>query len=163
MRCDEVQEKLNAYYDGEVKPEVRMKIEEHLRGCPECRQVQDSLKQLGQLLNRISIPPVPEELAMKIMTKAGSVLTGSPPDLYSSRRIVTWWQSVSPAARTAAAAVILLGLGLGLLTGRDICQNHAQIASPSTLDGLDYLTEAPTGSLPEVYLRLTAEKSTGRK
>jgi anti-sigma factor RsiW len=38
LRCDEVLGRLSDYMDGEVSPEDRSRIEEHLKGCDRCER-----------------------------------------------------------------------------------------------------------------------------
>ena len=72
----------------------------------------------------------------------------------------------SRAARlAAAAAVLVMGLAIGVLMGRDTWQSpgiqpvgKSQMAQvePITIYNLDYLTDAPKGSLADAYLTLVS-------
>jgi hypothetical protein len=77
------------------------------------------------------------------------------------------WRIISrqPITDIAAAAVLVLGLAIGILMGLDTWQNQAiqspgksQIAQaePTSLYNLDYLNNAPKGSLADAYLTLVS-------
>ncbi len=76
----------------------------------------------------------------------------------------------SGAMNLAAAAVLVMGLAIGALMGRDTWQSpgvqsggKSQMAQvePTAIYNLDYLTDAPKGSLADAYLTLVS--ATNRK
>ena len=71
----------------------------------------------------------------------------------------------SRAMKLAAAAVLVMGLAIGALMGRDTWQSpgiqsggKSQMAQvePTAIYNLDYLTDAPKGSLADAYLTLVS-------
>jgi predicted anti-sigma-YlaC factor YlaD len=46
VSCKKVIANLSNYLDGEVAPEIRQKIEKHLRGCHRCSAVYDSTRKM---------------------------------------------------------------------------------------------------------------------
>lgn len=46
VSCKTVIANLSNYLDGEVAPEMRQKIEKHLRGCRRCSAVYDSTRKM---------------------------------------------------------------------------------------------------------------------
>jgi anti-sigma factor (TIGR02949 family) len=46
VSCKTVIANLSNYLDGEVAPEMRQKIEKHLRGCHRCSAVYDSTRKM---------------------------------------------------------------------------------------------------------------------
>jgi len=46
VSCKKVIANLSNYLDGEVAPEMRQKIEKHLRGCHRCSAVYDSTRKM---------------------------------------------------------------------------------------------------------------------
>jgi predicted anti-sigma-YlaC factor YlaD len=46
VSCKTIIANLSAYLDGESTPEMRQKIEKHLRGCHRCTAVYDSTRKL---------------------------------------------------------------------------------------------------------------------
>ena len=69
--------------------------------------------------------------------------------------------------RAAAAAVLLIGLAAGTLMGWQTSQRAAtsqtMAADPVATYGLDYLADAPEGSLAGVYLSLASSRDEGRE
>ena len=70
-----------------------------------------------------------------------------------------------PITKFAAAAVLVIGLAIGVLMGRDTWQSSgiqsvgkSQMAKvePTAIYNLDYLTDAPKGSLANAYLTLVS-------
>jgi len=46
VSCKTIVANLSAYLDGEFTPEMRQKIEKHLRGCHRCTAVYDSTRKM---------------------------------------------------------------------------------------------------------------------
>jgi anti-sigma factor (TIGR02949 family) len=70
MNCDEADRFLDAYLDGELEPDRRVELEQHLAGCHECKQKLDRLRQLREFLTA-SAPhyPAPPELKGKVLAR----------------------------------------------------------------------------------------------
>jgi anti-sigma factor (TIGR02949 family) len=70
MNCDEADRFLDAYLDGELEPDKRAELEQHLAGCPECKQKLDQLRQLREFFTA-SAPhyPAPPELKGKVVAR----------------------------------------------------------------------------------------------
>jgi anti-sigma factor (TIGR02949 family) len=70
MNCDETDRFLDAYLDGELEPDKRAELEQHLAGCPECKQKLDRLRQLREFFTA-STPhyPAPPELKAKVLAR----------------------------------------------------------------------------------------------
>lgn len=93
-----------------------------------------------------------------LLARAGKDASNHPPDL---------WRLVfkNPITDFAVAAVLLMGLAIGALMGRDTWQSpgiqsvgDSQMAQvePTAIYNLDYLTDAPRGSLADAYLTLVS-------
>jgi anti-sigma factor RsiW len=52
--CREVFARLSAYLDGELTPEERRRLEEHLCGCPPCVEFMNSLRRTVELCRRFA-------------------------------------------------------------------------------------------------------------
>jgi anti-sigma factor (TIGR02949 family) len=70
MNCDEADRFLDAYLDGELEPDKRAELEEHLASCSECKQKLDRLRQLREFFTA-SAPhyPAPPELKGKVLAR----------------------------------------------------------------------------------------------
>jgi len=96
MGCEEVQEALGRWYDGELEPGAAAAVAAHLDRCVRCSETIASWRALDRVLE-----PAPQ----------GEPLTDAV--LLHIRRET----SAGPAWWLAAAAAVLTALGLGLLGG----------------------------------------------
>ena len=154
MNCRTAQSKLNRYLDGELPVRDRDHVEQHLRECLSCRNELEGLRVVADLMSALPEPPeVPAGFAERVMNRAAR-------DRAGKGLLLTFWQSVSPPMRIAAAAMIVLGVCLGTLMSRDVLRGRnpaapdAAVTELDTSYGLDYLTDAPEGSLADSYLAL---------
>lgn len=105
---------LSAYLDGELRPEEKAQLENHLAGCPDCRAALGQLRAVSGLVKARAMEPVPPALK-------NAVLNGRAP--------ARPW--LKPAlAFSAAAAGLLVVFNLNR-PGEEILssQNFAQRAS----------------------------------
>ena len=163
MRCKHVTRRLDAYVTGEVSARDRVQIEAHLEGCPNCRKALARLKGMADLLGQIQVPPVPEGFAGRVMALAQERVAKPKGVLVSPWDLVAWWQTISLPVRVAAGVVLVLGLGMGILMGLgtwqeapDVTAGQGAQSDPLAAYNLDYLTDAPNGSLAESFLTLTS-------
>ena len=157
--CVGIRRQLSAYLDGELSPQRRTAVERHLARCGSCRAALESLRRLERSLEAIKVPPVGPDLAWRIVAEARKRRNahGEPSVIPLHRG-----SSASQAwvFRGAAAAVLVIGLGLGSFMGWSAKRSTSQvmIAQSNSLDAynLDYLGDAPDGSLASSYLALAS-------
>lgn len=162
MNCRTAQSKLNRYLDGELSVRDRDHVEQHLRGCLSCRNELERLRVVAGAMATLPEPPeVPALFAERVMNRAAR-------DRVGKGLLLTFWQSVSPPMRIAAAAVLVIGLGVGIgmgwRTSIPPTVRTAETAQPNALDAyqLEYLNEAPSGSLADNYLSLVTANTGSR-
>jgi anti-sigma factor (TIGR02949 family) len=98
MKCNEVQEHLSAWLDGELPEELRPAVAAHLDECPDCQAELAALERLEAALTELEAP-VPQNLAAAVRRRL-------------PRPASPWRQSL------ALAACLVLGIFLGgSLTG----------------------------------------------
>ena len=59
--CEKLIDGLSAYLDGEVPPELRAEIEDHLATCENCRAVVDTTRKMLLLYHRLPNSGLPAE------------------------------------------------------------------------------------------------------
>lgn len=163
MRCDTVRKKLDRFAQQELAPRLRESVEAHLRECAGCRRHLAREERLAAVLASVPEPPaVPEGFGDRLMAAARRRQAASRP-VPELRRRVGWLRpSVPFGAQAAQAAVLAGGLLLGVVMGQQAWQSvhpagtqQTSQADPLAVFELDYLSDAPGGSLAESYLTLT--------
>ncbi len=66
MKCETVCEHLSAYLDGELSPELRTVVEDHLADCPACARQCEELRQTAALLGTLPRVNAPADLLAEI-------------------------------------------------------------------------------------------------
>ncbi len=152
MRCEQVRQKLDAYAANELAVGAREQVENHLAACDACRQALARQRELAALLRGVPAPPVPEGFAARLMAAASERPAAAPASRWR------WWNSVPVPMRLAAAAVLAISLSLGALMGRGVARGASESAQadPTAVYGLDFLADAPSGSLADAYLALAS-------
>jgi anti-sigma factor RsiW len=160
MRCEDATTRIDAYAAGELQPALAAKVAAHVESCEACRQSLERLKRLVAVLGQASIPPVPDGFAARLMAKARS---RHPAAASAGWNPLRWWRLAPAPMHAAAAAVLVIGLAVGLLMGWTTlpagqappAQATVQ-ADPLDAYNLDYLGDAPSGSLADGYLALVS-------
>ena len=60
VNCEEVWREISNYLDGGIEPDLRLAIEEHIRGCRHCAAVLDGTRNVVQLYGderMLEVPP----------------------------------------------------------------------------------------------------------
>jgi anti-sigma factor RsiW len=140
--CLEVQDKLSAWLDAELAPEVMLQVERHLESCTDCRRELALLTALDQALGSLTVP-VPAGLPEKVQARLAQ----------PSRR---WWQHL------ALAASLVLGIYLGGTLARDF---YSQPQSPSGLStevaSLEAFHDFPQGSMGMILASYQEDEGNG--
>ncbi|MFZ3122694.1 MAG: DUF2275 domain-containing protein [Thermodesulfovibrionales bacterium] len=72
MQCNDIQEKLSVYIDGDISSEERMLIDEHLKSCEQCKETLAEMKKTTEYVRGLGDIEPPAWLTQKIMTKIRS-------------------------------------------------------------------------------------------
>jgi anti-sigma factor RsiW len=155
MKCSQVQKRLSAFQDGELKPQEQEKVSEHLQNCSACREQYEEMENAWQTLGDLrEIPPEPGfygQLSKKIK------------ELNESRSPVgfRWlFQFFPPSWATAAllAGGILLGAFLGNTLAKNellpFQQHRAYSQAAAEVFSLRAFDPVPPGTLGDRYLRM---------
>ena len=164
MRCKKAQRSLEAYLGGELTEKERARIERHVASCAECARALDHARQLRKTLGENMTPPLPGGFHAQVMARAREHAG----ERRWSERILSpfgWGPAMPVGLRAAAAAAVIVALGIGMLIGRDMWRieqpqepRPAQVAEadPVRLYRIDYLAEAPEGSMAGAYVSLVS-------
>jgi predicted anti-sigma-YlaC factor YlaD len=145
MNCESIRIRLKTWLDGEVRGERASWIEEHLAGCPACRDVAADFRRLGGLFRRAEPLPAPLPSAARLRARARRVRREEESTIRLLKRMAG-----------AAAAVLLVTLGLGLWSfsadaGRPrLAESNYRIASVQYYDVLtQFLSGLEVLAMPE--------------
>jgi predicted anti-sigma-YlaC factor YlaD len=166
MHCEHVRKKLNAYMDVELSEATMEKIKIHLDNCQDCSGALTRLQSLINVLEEVSTLEVPKDFANRVLAHAYERSKGAQSMQRKHVSVYRWWSLKLFTAQTAAAAAVLvIGLAIGGVMGWDTWHNQgiqsvgkSQMAQvePTAIYNLDYLTDAPKGSLADTYLTLAS-------
>lgn len=155
MNCRQLRKRLVAYQDGELGPEEKALVSEHLQSCPSCRSIYTEMEDVWQSLDMVpEIEPSPEfyeHLSQKIHVPAKQ----------HHRLWPSWFLEFFPSP-AATFAILLIGLSLGIFLGNYIAADgqlafSSQTARNEAAPRLDYLrafAPAPPGTIGNGYLQL---------
>jgi anti-sigma factor RsiW len=162
MRCKYLKQKLDRYIQGDLPEPISEKIERHLHKCHDCADVLSRIKKLNELFEDISSTPVPDGFSERLMQLARQKQYLQQEREPAVIRLWEWFDRTG-LKKSTAAAVLIVGLAIGMLMGRDNWQSSdvqsvgkSQMVQiePTAIYKLDYLTDTPRGSLADVYLTL---------
>ena len=158
--CVRVRRQLGVYLDGERSRNRRMAVERHLATCRSCRTALESLRRLERALQAVEVPPAGSDLTSRIMARARERQ-----NISTEPSVIRLHHEVGSTSRTwtfriAAAAVLVFGLTAGSYMGWSAGRSTAPAAQIDRLNAynLDYLGDAPQGSLASSYLALASNR-----
>jgi anti-sigma factor RsiW len=160
-----MKEKLDVYLTGELPRRVQEKVKIHLESCQDCQKALVGLRRLAAALDGTPAPPIPKGFAGRVMARARSRVGQKKPFWATVELPFRWWMESAFPLRVGTAAVLALGLTVGLLMGRDTARGRAACGpAPEDADllavyNVDYLEEAPSGSLAAAYLALASGRN----
>jgi hypothetical protein len=143
VSCEEVWREVSAYLDGDVQPELRSAIEEHVRGCKHCTAVMDGTRNIIELYGDERMIEVPAGFDHRLRQR----LEASMP---RSRGTAFGWMVA------AAAALLVVGsfevANSAGVTGTTLRSEHAQDGARVPPNLLVVVTDGRVFHAPECTL-----------
>ena len=163
MHCENVQEHLNRFTAGDLPMADRRAVQAHLAECAACRAKLAEFDALAGVVASMPTPPIPSGFASRVMAAARKRQAGQP---VAAWNLLRWWRLTSAPMHAAAAAVLIVGLTVGVALGWTSAPSAARAETVAQTDPvavyqIDYLGEAPSGSLADSYLTLVAATDEG--
>ena len=113
IECARTRSLLGRYLDGELAVEEIPPVEGHLRVCQLCAQELGAMRGVSAALRMVAVPPVPEQLAGRVVGRALEQ-AAAPSSFRESLRFWAGWSlSMRFAATATAAAACFLGFLIG--------------------------------------------------
>ncbi|MDR2314638.1 MAG: zf-HC2 domain-containing protein [Spirochaetaceae bacterium] len=139
---------LSIYFDEELDSPWKEKIEQHLKGCAECRM---KLERYGQIRQKITRPVESKRVMERVWDKLSFALGAGKPK-GGGRKF--WSGSISVPIPAAAAAGLILSLALGVL----VTQRLTRTPEPP-LAGLEVQDMVPSTDMASLLQYLGSENS----
>jgi predicted anti-sigma-YlaC factor YlaD len=153
MRCRNVQKKLSAYQDKELKPREQEEVSRHLVSCQSCREQYEKFERVWQGLGELKeIRPDPwfyPQLVKKLK---------EPREGRSIPRL-QWAFRLLPAP-AIASILLVIGLLVGTYLGNILARcdffplQTSRSFQETTLTSLQVFDPVPPGTLADGYLRM---------
>ena len=160
MNCKKVLSRLHAYVDGEVQARLMREMEEHLGICPSCRSQVERIRQVDDMLDSMTVPPLPQRFSARVMAEARRRALPEPgkrPFLGLDWMPLRWFADLTVPMRLAACAMVLLACLLGMFMSRDLSLSgiaRTTVVEGENLDGFEWFSPTPPTSLGSAYLTL---------
>ena len=159
MKCSNIQKKLSAYQDRELKPQEQEQVRNHLLSCRACREQYAELERIWKIAGQLEeIHPDPwfyRQLVRKIKEPRQQGLLPI---------IERFFQPL----RTPAIASILLAIGIlaGTYLGNILARSdffpfqpeRSTYSEEALFDSLKVFDPAPPGTLAHGYLQMVSYK-----
>ena len=137
MNCEQMNELLSAWLDGELSENEQRQMQAHLEQCAQCRALFEQLQALHTSFSDMEEIPAPEGFAQRVMDR---VRTESKPKvipLFQNRQMRGF-------AAMAACAVLCVGLGGGLLSGKS---EESAAPAPEAAYAFEYSAATSEGAM----------------
>ena len=69
ISCEEVHRELSNYIDDEVTPELRARIDDHVRSCADCKAVYDGLRNVLTLVGSGDFIELPRGFSFRLFER----------------------------------------------------------------------------------------------
>ncbi|MFW6028207.1 MAG: anti-sigma factor family protein [bacterium] len=163
MHCENVQKQLNRFAAGDLPVADREAVQAHLGECAACRAKLAEIDALAGVVTSTPTPPIPPGFASRVMAAARKRQEAQPISVWN---LLRWWRLASAPMHAAAAAVLIIGLTVGVVLGWTSAPSAARAETGAEVDPvdvyqIDYLGEAPSGSLADSYLTLVSATDEG--
>ena len=118
MKCTQAKSLFSPYLDGAVTGTQMHTLNQHLEGCPACRQEYVSMQQLVQLMNQVGRKKAPADLSLKLRVAMSREIaqTRRP---YLEGMLVRLENTLNafmvPVTAGLATAIVIFGLLMGFL------------------------------------------------
>ena len=151
MDCRRVQQKMQAYLDGELKEKEAQTVQVHIQNCLSCPQEMAVQSKAWNLLLEL---PEPENIPDLIPGTLAGIRAQQKESVWE--KIARWLAPVTGPA--VAATALALGLYIGTSIGTSISKSY--IIPPASEDPLhlEVFNDVPPQSIGDAYLTITEEK-----
>jgi len=158
MKCSQVQERLSAFQDGELKPQEQERVSNHLESCPACRERYAEMEKVWQALGDFKeILPEPGFYGQLVKKINESNKTRFP----AGFQWLFQFFSSPWATSTLLIAGILIGTFLGNIVAKSDLFPFQQSQAPHSQAAIEVFSlkvfgPIPPGTLADRYMRMAS-------
>lgn len=105
MKCEEVKELLYEYIMGELQEDKRIKVQQHLESCENCRREAEDIAHTVKLLDTVKPPPISEDFKERVLRRVDKLPLPSKP----------FWQRVKEYMLLSPPPTLLKGLAVAVI------------------------------------------------
>lgn len=134
--CEEYEELISEFLDGELSKEEQLALMKHMSGCPVCQKYFDDLVAMHEAMEEMEVPAVPEGFAERVMAQVRETKQDPAPKKTAFR-----WKRW--AALAACCAIAVGGLWVFRGGRKDSSQAAVTANMPYAYQGV------PAGDAPE--------------
>ena len=95
VNCEEVWREISNYLEGEMEPDLRIAMDEHIRGCQRCAAVLDGTRNVVQLYGDERMLEVPLGFSQRLQNRLERDMPGAGEDFsdgWSRPQRQFWWR-----------------------------------------------------------------------
>jgi predicted anti-sigma-YlaC factor YlaD len=142
MSCRKWEVQILRWHEGRLDQVAEARLLRHVGGCIHCRSVAEKFSELDDLFSKSQEPSFPPFLKERIVSTVSEAMRQD-----SMRGSVSRFSDFLVSFRPAVAAVVLvLGIGLGVVTGWNLAQSVSRDATGSSYDLLSLAGFGGAGS-----------------
>lgn len=78
ISCGGVRREISNYIESDVTPELRFRMEAHLRFCPECKAVYDGMRNVLTLIRARDVIELPSGFSLRLYRRLAEVCRPGP-------------------------------------------------------------------------------------
>ena len=107
MKCAKFHKMIGDRLEGTIRPQDRVRLEDHLKACPDCRELADDFQKIAAEAKALPQEEPADDLWPAIRAGVGAARRGRAVPAFAHPRFRRAW----------AAGFVFIGVGLGLVVG----------------------------------------------
>jgi anti-sigma factor RsiW len=159
MKCRNIQKKLSAYQDRELKPREREEVSRHLQGCQSCREEYEKLERVWQTLAEMQEFSPDPRFYLQLVRKINQ------PREHGFFPSLQWVFGLLPTP-AVASIILMVGILVGTYLGNALVRcdflpfqpERPTYSQEALFDSLKAFDPAPPGTLAHGYLQMVNYK-----
>lgn len=130
MSCRKWELQILRWQEGELDKGIEERVLQHLESCVRCRTLAKQFSEVDSLVSNCGEPALPPFLREKVVSTVSEVIRQDPMRGTFSR-FFSFLDFCKPAV---AGAILVLGIGLGVVTGWNLAQSMTRNGTGSSYD-----------------------------